>query len=288
MKAAVDRLVKESDGQVHGAICDWITLVDNVQYHNDHVSRQHPESCQWLLQSSAFQEWRQTPKQTLCCYGIPGAGKTILSSIVIEQLVFQFHKSNNDVGIAYIYCSSQRGHEQRFGDLLASLLRQLIEKQPSTPDMVKLLYQEHQPKGSRPSINQLSETLQSVLASYSRAFVVIDALDECSTLDGCQTRFIDSLLALQAGSRANLFLTSRSSSPDIAAKLAGIPEIQVRADPEDVKSYLAEQMYRLPGFVNRDPLLQEEIQSGIVKAVDGMSVTYLFQGQDKITELTPS
>jgi Cdc6-like AAA superfamily ATPase len=120
----------------------------------------------------------------LFCYGIPGAGKTILASIVIEQLISRFH-DNHDVGIAYIYCDFRRKDEQRLGDLLASLVKQLSETRPSVPDIIKHLYQRHQSKRTRPSTDELSGTLQPVLASYSRVFIIIDALDECSISDGC-------------------------------------------------------------------------------------------------------
>jgi hypothetical protein len=37
-----------------------------------------------------------------------------------------------------------------------------------------------------------------------------------------------------------------------------------------VRRYLSENMYRLPGFVQRKPCLQEEVLSKIVEAVRGM------------------
>jgi hypothetical protein len=46
-------------------------------------------------------------KQTLFCPEIPGAGKTILSSIVVDEIQTQ---SQNDKGIAlaYLYCNFNR------------------------------------------------------------------------------------------------------------------------------------------------------------------------------------
>jgi hypothetical protein len=42
---------------------------------------------EWLLDSDEFQTCLDTDKQTLFCPGIPGAGKTILSSIVVDYLM---------------------------------------------------------------------------------------------------------------------------------------------------------------------------------------------------------
>jgi Cdc6-like AAA superfamily ATPase len=66
----------------------------------------------------------ETEKQTLFCPGIPGAGKTILTSIVIDKLTTQFG-NDESIGVAYIYCNFRRQDKQKPGDLLTSLLKQL-------------------------------------------------------------------------------------------------------------------------------------------------------------------
>jgi hypothetical protein len=50
--------------------------------------------------------------------------------------------------------------------------------------------------------------------------------------------------------------------------------LEIRASEEDVRRYLDDYMFRLPGFVVRSLELQEEIKTNIVKAVDGMYVVY--------------
>ncbi len=79
-------------------------------------------------------------KQTLFCPGIPGAGKTILTSIVVDDLHTRF-QNNERIGIAYLYCNFRRQEEQRAGDLLASLLKQLAQGQSSMPESVRSLLQ---------------------------------------------------------------------------------------------------------------------------------------------------
>jgi Ni2+-binding GTPase involved in maturation of urease and hydrogenase len=64
----------------------------------------------------------ETDKQTLFCPGIPGAGKTILTSIVVENLLTRF-KDEPSVKIAYVYCNFRSQDQQRVEDLLASLLK---------------------------------------------------------------------------------------------------------------------------------------------------------------------
>ncbi|PVI01419.1 hypothetical protein DM02DRAFT_525133, partial [Periconia macrospinosa] len=45
---------------------------------------------EWLLNLAEFKSWIETKNQTLFCPGIPGAGKKILTSIVVEELSTRF------------------------------------------------------------------------------------------------------------------------------------------------------------------------------------------------------
>jgi Cdc6-like AAA superfamily ATPase len=208
----------------------------------------------------------------LFCPGIPGAGKTILTSIVVEELITRFENDGN-IGIAYLYCNYQRQHEQKLEDLFASLLKQFVQEQPSIPNSVKTLYDRHRDKRTEPSLDEISGVLQSVVAAYSRAFIIIDALDECETSNGCRQKFLSGLFNLYTKCGANLFATSRPIS-SIEKEFEGNTILEIRASEEDVRRYLEGHISRLPGFVVRSPELQEEIKTNIVKAVDGMYVVY--------------
>ncbi|CZR68455.1 related to 2-5A-dependent ribonuclease [Phialocephala subalpina] len=212
--------------------------------------------------------WLETDKQTLFCPGIPEAGKTILISIVVEELTARFH-DDESIGIAYLYCNFRRQDEQKIDDLLASLLKQLVESQLSLPGTVKDLYDRYKTKQTRPSLDEVSRAIQSVAALYSRVFIIVDALDECQTSDGCRSIFLTEIFKVQASSGANVLATSRFI-PEITEKFDGSILLEIRASEEDVRRYLDGHMFRLPGFVNRSLELQDEIKTGIVLSVKGM------------------
>lgn len=269
-RANVIELVRHKDDRERQAILDWLSPVDYAAQQSDFVSRRQAGTGQWLLDSTEFQEWLKTDKNTLFCPGIPGAGKTIITSIVIEELGVRFQNDIN-VGIAYLYCDFRRTHEQKAEDLLTSLLKQFVQEQPCIPDSVKFLHNRHKDKRTRPLLEEISKVLHSVTATYSRAFIVVDALDECQAADGCRTRLLSEIFKLQARNGANIFATSRFI-PEIVEEFKGGISLEIRASSEDVRTYLDGRMSQLPGFVARSPELQEEIMSKIDKTVDGMYV----------------
>jgi hypothetical protein len=262
-----DRRERREEDQ---AILDWLTPIDYATQQSDFIARRQAGTGQWLLDSTELQSWLKTDNQTLFCPGIPGAGKTILTSIVVEELTTRFSKDPT-IGIAYVYCNFRRQNEQKIDDLLASLLKQLAECQPSLPDSVKDLYDLHKTKRTRPSLEEISRALHSMAAIYSRVFIVVDALDECQVSDGRRTRFLTEIFSLQDKTGANIFATSRFI-PEIAEKLSGSTSLEIRACSQDVRRYLEGHMFRLPGFVIRSPKLQEEIKTEIAQSVDGMCV----------------
>jgi Cdc6-like AAA superfamily ATPase len=249
-------------------ILNWLTPTDYGPQHSDVLNRRQPGTGQWLLDSTEYQTWLNTSKQTLFCPGIPGAGKTILTSIVIEELTTRF-SNDPTIGIAYIYCNFQRQNEQKIDDLLASLLKQLAMCQPSLPSSVKDLSDRHKTKGTRPSLHDILGSLQAVATMCSRVFIIVDALDECQVSDGCRSRFISNIFNLQAKTRAKLFTTSRPI-PDIEKKFEGCLSYEILASDEDIRRFLDGHISQLLTFVLSSPNLQEEIKTEIVKAVEGM------------------
>ena len=217
----------------------------------------------------------EVKKKTLLCQGIPGAGKTILTSIVIEDLTSNV-QNDNDVGIAYIYCNFRDHDQQRYEDLLASLLKQLSEQRQVFPDCLEALFTRHSKKHTRPSPDEISRTLQSVAAMYSKAFIIVDALDECRENDDSRNRLLTQIFHLQTSSEVRFFTTSRHI-PNITDKFPEDTRLQVRAAEEDLRKYLEDEILLLPRFVQRDPHLIEEVKVTILRAVDGMYVaTKLF------------
>jgi len=246
-------------------ILNWLTPIDYGPQQSDFINRRREGTGQWLLDSDDFQRWLNQSKQTLFCQGMPGAGKTIMASIVINHLHTEYQNDVN-IGTTYLYCNFRRQHEQRPADLLANLLKQLVQRRP---ECMKSLYDDHKDKQTRPSFNEISKILQSIIADYRRVFIIIDALDECQVSDGGRVKFLSEMLNIQAKTGANIFATSRFI-PEIGKQFEGSISLEIRASDEDVKRYIDSHTLQLPSFASNNPDLVDEIKTEIVKAVNGM------------------
>jgi nucleoside phosphorylase len=78
----------------------------------------------WIIDDPNFRLWLAGPNEVLWCRGVPGAGKTVLTSIIIDHLVK--HYDNQNVGVAWIYLNYREKDLQTIENLFASLICQLI------------------------------------------------------------------------------------------------------------------------------------------------------------------
>lgn len=237
---------------------------------SDIIGRRQEGTGQWFLDDPAFAKWLSQPKETLFCPGIPGAGKTMIAAIVIDHLLKAVQSSA--VGVAYVYCNYKAQGEQDAASLLAAILKQLVQTRPSIVEPVERLRKKYANLGTnKPSADETFGALQSVIAEFSTTYVVVDALDESPNGDGTRHRFLGQLRALQAKSDVRLVFTSRFI-PDIVDEFREAPTLEVRAHEEDVRRFVAGQIYRLPKCIQRDAALRDMVQEKVTRAVDGMQV----------------
>ena len=235
-------------------------------------------SGQWLLDTPEFRAWTAGRGSTLFCPGIPGAGKTILASIAVDFLQKQFcagadskdTEEHEDVGVAFVYCNFRRKAEQSARDLVGSLLRQLLlQRRADLPPEVLAIFNTCQKPPRPPSVQELVSCLRATAASFSRTFLIVDALDESQVSRDGRAMFLTELFALQGASGANIFATSRHI-PDIEERFAGVPKVEIRGHPEDIRAFLQSSIASLRGYMLRNVELQKEILETISSAVDGM------------------
>ncbi|TVY83735.1 Ankyrin repeat domain-containing protein [Lachnellula suecica] len=283
-KQAVERLTQHQDDAQRHDIEKWISSDKPSAKQNDIFRRRQEGTGEWLLESPEYRTWYKGEKQTLFCQGIPGAGKTIMSSIVINDLDSTFPAGQSDVGIAFLYCDYKTEKEQSPEFFMASLLSQLLRRQSSLPAFIRDLYQKEKEDLPRPQ--DIKSALRIVVKTCSRVFIVVDALDECKEADSTRTELLDELFYLRDECGAALFTTSRFHTKDVSSRFHGELGLDIRADDGDIEKFLRGNMGSLREFIQKRPTLQEDIRTAIIASAKGMFLLaklHLDSLRDKVT-----
>lgn len=106
--AMIERLEQmrqqSADQKLKAAILHWLSPMQMNQTHQTVSDRVEKGSGTWLLESDHFKRWESYSPETLWCWGIPGAGKTVMASIIINHLRrTRLEHMKGSVGVAFIY-----------------------------------------------------------------------------------------------------------------------------------------------------------------------------------------
>lgn len=257
---------------------DWLTDIGFGPQHSLHRDKQQPGTGKWFLDSAEYQTWRDKDVRVLFCQGIQGAGKTILSSIVIEDLASGSHSLAGETEVAYIYCDYKRQDEQTALGLLSSLTKQLCLSRESLSPGVTQLHAKHTLKSTRPSRQEVRQALEDVIQGFTRVYVVVDALDELLDDDNHRNALVDELGKLGRSSpNLKIFVTSRPLLADISQFFCDASKVDIFANQDDVGAYVEGWLSSMPDssplHTNKLPInkaLRQEVKDTILQATRGM------------------
>ncbi|KAI0155131.1 hypothetical protein GGR57DRAFT_464218 [Xylariaceae sp. FL1272] len=182
----------------------------------------------WLVNDPQLRTWLAPESEAplLWLNGVPGAGKSVLASIIIDEAQ---RDSNNTV--LFFYCKFGDGTRNSFISLVRSLLSQLLTHNPG---ILPILYEKASLSGDvlLTSASVAEEILQIALSSCEKTcMIIIDGVDECGRDDrkAITTFFcalVDAVPAEEKGCVRCLFV---SQDDGIARRnFQGIPFIKIR------------------------------------------------------------
>ena len=191
-------------------------------------------------------------------------------SIVVERLLRECSRTN--IGVAFCYCEYKKQGEQTATALLASLLRQLIERRGhGLPDELLDVYKIHAANETRLQSSECSDLLRAELNRWPEVFISIDALDEYHETSEARIELLVEIEKLPPN--LHLLCTSRFLA-DIEGQL-GIkyPRLEIRAQDLDIERYAMSRIVeagRLNRFVRSYPDLKKLIIDAVTSKADGM------------------
>ncbi|KAJ7443994.1 ankyrin repeat domain-containing protein [Mycena latifolia] len=262
-------------------ILNWITSLNFFQRQADIFRAWQPGTGEWLLSDATFKNWK-SGSRVLWCRGIPGAGKTVLASVVVNHLRAQF--PNNDTAVACIYLNHKEREVQTPENLLASVWKQLVVDR-SLPPAVHDLYNHHRLRDTSPSLIEVFDILQSAMAQHSKVHIIVDALDEYPEE---QRNILLEHLSMLQGPTTSLMLTSR---PHVTLDdlFSDMLYLEISATEDDIQQYVDKQIQKSPRLskhVQTRPELHDEIKSKISSNADGMFLLAKLHTESLATKMT--
>jgi hypothetical protein len=190
-------------------------------------------------------------------------------SIAINHLQELF-KAHDDAAVVFIYCNYKMHYNVL--QLLEALLKQLAFYH-LTSGSIELLQKKHKERGCRPSLDTLTKLLETEIQTYSRIFIVVDALDECFP-EHVQEGFLAKLRSLTVDSTAKLMVTSRYI-PSIELAIHADIRLEIIAMESDIISHVEARILEnsmLKRLVTKPPSLEEKVVGTVVEKAQGMYV----------------
>jgi hypothetical protein len=254
------------EGSQRQEVIRWLESVNPSSLHNAAFKKHEEHTSAWLLLSPEWKNWfdRESPQNFLWIHGIPGSGKTVLASFIIERLKAL---CNGDPGLgrAYYYCHYSNNQDEGTA-FLKWTVAQLCRSAKWIPAQLKELH-DH---GCDPNIPELENALEAVLERFKMTYVVIDAVDESTPRDDLLA--IITTIAVDIRFRKIKVLVTSREYFDIERKFSGVSEAISMSNPlveKDIRLFVHSRLLSSP-LGRRFQNLLNEIEDALVTGAWGM------------------
>jgi Cdc6-like AAA superfamily ATPase len=263
--------------QKHGEIYRWLSPSDPSTNFNKALQQRQEGTGLWLLQNSQFKKWHSQRHSFLWLYGIPGCGKTILSSTIIKHLA----DTHPDQLLLYFYFDFTDAGKQTLDNVIRSLISQLYHKRKDTQKLLDSLYSSCNNGRSQPTCESLCKVFLQMINQAQEIYIVLDAIDECRTRKGPLSEgllaWIQSISDLEQRN-VHLLVTSRPEH-DIELVLRNLTlseedilPIESKLIDEDIRTYVHTRVRQGNGLRRwqSQPDVLDEIETQLMEKANGM------------------
>ncbi|KAF3931705.1 Ankyrin-1 [Dactylella cylindrospora] len=269
-KQNIEKVLSHSDRVKRTAVLNWYKTSDPEQNHKISREKHEPTTCNWVFDTKVFDSWSANASEYLWIHGIPGAGKTIICSTIIERMKEKCQEDPS-IPVIYYYFDFADARKQSLDSFIQSAIYQILSTSAGEfPESATQLYDKYNGLQD-PGTEELLEVFTKVLSDYPKIYIIADALDECSQVE--REKFFRAFLKNIKSTKANLLMTSRRE-PDIEKAFKNIFHHIVCVEDSDVdtdvRTHVTTTMGSDASFSNWTPALKKEVLDAIVKGSRGM------------------
>ena len=255
-------------------ILQWLSPVDPSISHEAALEIHQPGTNDWFLSNDEFNNWRHAKDPLLWLTGIPGSGKTILMSTVINFLR-NCDNRNDYASVAYFYCDFRSPDTRDPLNLVGSLISQICFQLGSFPkDLEEAFEKSESGVFSRKKQRDLHTFIKilKLLASQHRIAILVDALDECEG----QSHILELFCHLGSQRDSSNILLSSRDMVDIQEKLSDFPRMRLEDVPDcvgrDIGCYIDYRLDHDPEFrrLKLETSFRETIRESLRVQANGM------------------
>lgn len=275
-----ENVVRTLKIEKYGHILNWLSPFDPEANFKRACSLRQQGTGEWILEDPHFKSWLTGENSFLWIHGVPGSGKTILSSGIIAELERLQHEAPKELPFAsaYHFLDFKDDRSQDPGIVFGTLVKELFlklpspEMHPSIQSLYDLSYNKTTGEAEKPSWEDLVELLTELAASLPRVLLVVDALDEAP--QHVQEKVLCPTLKRIASLKALSIATLVTSRNEIIVEQAfqGMPNVNLEVDrmSQDIARYVEAEVRRRPSLAALDENMQVQVTARIVKGAHGM------------------
>ncbi|PVF91343.1 hypothetical protein CPB86DRAFT_802887 [Serendipita vermifera] len=236
---------------------NWLSAINPISAYDFNKYRRLDGTCEWIFQTQKYQSWiDRTGNRDLWVVGIPGAGKSVLATSLIDAL-----REREDTLSVYFFFRDGDAQTMSPVEMVASIIAQLINSEIDKERLMCILKLRVQSSSYFTSklnesrdFGQLSATLLEMLRGFPiPVIILLDALDECTDPSSVVRHLLDPaknlpsiahmmlLLNLGEGLQVQFLLTGRPNVHDIFASLPYVSTIDMEVN-EDIRKFVNEKV----------------------------------------------
>jgi archaellum biogenesis ATPase FlaH len=223
--------------------------------------------------------WKSNPASFLWLHGIPGCGKTVLSSAILQD-VLQLFANDHGKAVVYFYFDFNDTQKQSRELMIRSLISQLSQQFVKMPSSLDMLFSSCKNGQRQPSLDGLLDVVRNLIREFQHVYIILDALDECT--DRAELLATLQIIADWKDDALHLLVTSRKEQ-DIESSLENIVDTQnticllSELVDKDIFKYIRQRLSvdKKLNKWQKDPEIRYEIEIPLMKGAHGMYACHI-------------